>query len=62
MKIKFSTRCLSEFWFSLQDEAEELCLKAVNILIPFAAFFLRESGFSAVATVKWKYRSKVNVK
>uniref|UniRef100_K7FSU2 HAT C-terminal dimerisation domain-containing protein n=1 Tax=Pelodiscus sinensis TaxID=13735 RepID=K7FSU2_PELSI len=52
---------VSEFWIGVQNEYKELSEKAMNILILFATSYLCESGFSAVAAIKSKYRSKVNV-
>jgi hypothetical protein len=33
----------------------------MRIFIPFATTYLCEAGFSAVAVIKNKYRSKINV-
>jgi hypothetical protein len=39
----------------------KVLLKAMRIFIPFATSYLCEAGFSAVAVIKSKYRSKINV-
>jgi len=46
---------------SIKDEYFEVSNKALRILIPFATSYLCEAGFSAVAVLKSKYRSKLNV-
>ncbi|XP_063813110.1 SCAN domain-containing protein 3-like [Pseudophryne corroboree] len=61
LKVKFSSIGLEEFWISIKDEYPILSAKAQQILIPFATTYLCEAGFSAVAVIKSKYRSKINV-
>jgi hypothetical protein len=50
-----------EFWITIRNEYPTLSLKAMRIFIPFATSYLCEAGFSAVAVIKSKYRSKINV-
>jgi hypothetical protein len=52
---------LVEFWITVKSEYTTLSLKAMRIFIPFATCYLCEAGFSAVAAIKSKYRSKINV-
>lgn len=61
LKNKFSAMELTEFWMSVGNEYSLLSVKAQKILIPFATSYLCEAGFSAVAVIKSKYRSKINV-
>lgn len=61
LKSKFASSDLVEFWVSVKNEYPALSLKALRILIPFATSYLCEAGFSAVAVIKSKYRSKINV-
>jgi hypothetical protein len=50
-----------EFWAGVEEEFPHLSRKALNILLPFAASHLCETGFSAVAAIKTKYRSVMNL-
>lgn len=61
LKSKFLSSSLSQFWTSVKQEYPDVANKALHILIPFATSYLCEAGFSAVAVIKTKYRSKVNV-
>lgn len=61
LKLKFVSMELSDFWISVKEEYPLLSCKALRILIPFATSYLCEAGFSAVAVIKSKYRSKINV-
>ena len=46
---------------NLSREYESLYYKAVQVLVPFVMFYLCETGFSALATMKTKYRAKLVV-
>ncbi|XP_063786065.1 protein FAM200A-like [Pseudophryne corroboree] len=61
LKVKFSSMGLEEFWISIKDEYPMLSAKAQQILVSFATTYLCEAGFSAVAVIKSKYCSKINV-
>lgn len=61
LKVKFSSMKLSTFWYSVRKEFPSLSKKALKVLIPFATSYLCESGFSAVAVIKTKYRSRLCV-
>ena len=52
---------LPEFWGRVKNEYPDLCVKAIKFLLPFATSYLCETGFSAVAVIKSRYRSKINV-
>ncbi|GFX89192.1 zinc finger BED domain-containing protein 5 [Trichonephila clavipes] len=47
--------------FEVDDEFSELKTKAFRILLPFSTSYLCETGFSAVAALKTKYRSQLNI-
>ncbi|VVC29319.1 Ribonuclease H-like domain [Cinara cedri] len=49
------------FWNSIKVKYPEVSNKALGILIPFATSYLCEAGFSAVAELKSKYRSRLNM-
>lgn len=60
LKTKFSSMDLTKFWIPIKDEYPLLSDKTQRILIPFSTY-LCEAGFSAVAVIKSKYRTKINV-
>ncbi|XP_075070632.1 protein FAM200A-like isoform X2 [Mixophyes fleayi] len=61
LKLKFIRMGLEEFWISIKDEYPMLSTKAQRMLVPFATTDMCEAGFSAVAVIKSKYCSKINV-
>jgi len=61
LRMKFSSYSLLGFWNNIKDEYPEVSNKALRILIPFATSYWCEAGFSVVAVLKSKYRSKFNV-
>nr|CAH7734517.1 unnamed protein product [Callosobruchus chinensis] len=61
LESKFASSDLVEFWVSVKNEYPALSLKALRILTLFATSYLCKAGFSAVAAIKSKYRSKINV-
>ncbi|VVC25872.1 Hypothetical protein CINCED_3A012173 [Cinara cedri] len=61
LKSKFTNMELTKFWISIKNEYLLVCEKALRVLIPFSTSYLCEAGFSAVAVIKSKYRSKINV-
>ncbi|XP_060846219.1 zinc finger BED domain-containing protein 5-like [Rhopalosiphum padi] len=61
LKSKFTNMELTKFWISIKNEYPLVCEKALRVLIPFSTSYLCEAGFSAVAVIKSKYRSKINV-
>jgi len=61
LKAKSGRTDLMKFWISIKDEYSLLSDKAQRILIPFSTSYLCEAGFSAVAVIKSKHRSKINV-
>lgn len=61
LKSKFKELSLLEFWIHIGKEFPTLSQKALKILIPFATTYLCETGFSALAAIKSKYRSRLNI-
>ncbi|KAL6476274.1 hypothetical protein MHYP_G00147730 [Metynnis hypsauchen] len=61
LRLRFTSQTLSEFWLSVEREYPLLGQKDMGILIPFATSYLCETGFSAVAALKTKYRSQLNI-
>ncbi len=61
MRLKFSSQTLCEFWLGVEREFPLIGQKAVEILLPFATSYLCETGFSAVASLKTRYRSRLNI-
>ncbi len=61
MRLKFPSQTLCEFWLGVEREFPLIGQKAVEILLPFATSYLCETGFSAVASMKTKYRSRLNI-
>ncbi|XP_063902632.1 zinc finger BED domain-containing protein 5-like [Zophobas morio] len=61
IKRQFSNKPLFEFWASLDNEFSALKTRALRILLPFSTSYLCETGFSAMAAMKTKYRSRLNV-
>jgi hypothetical protein len=51
-----------KLWAGIGEEFPHLSRKALNILLPFATSYLCETGFSAVAAIKTKHRSMMNLK
>lgn len=61
LRLWFTSQALSEFWLSVEKQYPLLGQKAIRILLPFATSYLCETGFSAVAALKTKYRSQLNI-
>ncbi|GFX52373.1 zinc finger BED domain-containing protein 5 [Trichonephila clavipes] len=61
IKRQFCNKTLFQFWAEVDDEFSELKTKAFRILLPFSRSYLCETGFSAVAALKTKYRSQLNI-
>ncbi|MBN3315816.1 ZBED5 protein, partial [Atractosteus spatula] len=51
---------LLDFWIQRQSEYPALSLKAVQFLMPFAAIYLYEKGFSALTVIKTKFCNKID--
>ena len=61
LKRKFNLVNLTNLWISLNDEYPALTKKALRILVPFATSYLCEAGFSAMAVIRTKCRSRIDV-
>ncbi|GFX57991.1 zinc finger BED domain-containing protein 5 [Trichonephila clavipes] len=61
IKRQFCNKTLFQFWAEVDDEFSELKTKAFRILLPFSTSYLCETGFYAVAALKTKYRSQLNI-
>ena len=51
----------TKFWISLNDKYPALTKKVLRMFILFATSYLCEAGLSAMAVIKSKYRSRINV-
>ena len=60
-KQGFQNVSLVQFWLNLNSEYNALSSKALKILLPFAPSYLCETGFSALAAMKTKYRARLIV-
>jgi hypothetical protein len=61
LKIQHQSKSLTVFWVGVGREYPWLSRKALKILLPFTTSYLYETGFSAVAAIKMKYRSVMNL-
>ncbi|GFW85421.1 zinc finger BED domain-containing protein 5 [Trichonephila clavipes] len=61
IKRQFCNKTHFQFWAEVDDESSEMKTKAFRILLPFSTSYLCETGFSAVALLKTKYRSQLNI-
>jgi len=58
-KSKFVSS-LTEFWIATKKQHPIVTNKAIRTLISFASSYLCETGFSALADIKTKYRGRLN--
>ncbi|GFU34912.1 zinc finger BED domain-containing protein 5 [Trichonephila clavipes] len=61
IKRQFCNKFLFQLWAEVDDEFSELKTKSFRILLPFSTSYLCETEFSAVAALKTKYRSQLNI-
>ncbi|XP_066482086.1 SCAN domain-containing protein 3-like [Tiliqua scincoides] len=61
LKIRFRSQSLPEFWCQTENEYPVISKRALRVLILFANTYLCETGFSAVAVIKSKYRTNINI-
>ena len=61
LKRKFNSVNLTHFWILVNDEYPALTKKALRVLVPCVTSYLCKAGFSAMAIIKTKYRSRIDV-
>lgn len=61
LKQKFQSEPLVQFWLNRSEEYNTLSSKALQVLLPFVTSYLCETGFSALAAMKSKYRARLVV-
>ncbi|GFY15192.1 SCAN domain-containing protein 3 [Trichonephila clavipes] len=61
IKRQFCNKTLFLFWTKVDNEFSALKTKEFRILLPFSTSYLCETGFSAVAALKAKCRSQLNI-
>ncbi|KAK7158596.1 hypothetical protein R3I94_005049 [Phoxinus phoxinus] len=61
LKQKLAEMPITRFWLSVESEFRQISTKAMKVLIPFTSTYLCECGFSALALIKNKYRSRLQV-
>ena len=55
----FSEENLNDFWLSIVKKNPLISIKAIEILLPFASFWLCKFGFSALTEIKSKKRQRL---
>lgn len=61
LKKIFQSETIFQFWLNRREEYKILSDKAINILLPFVTSYLCETGFSALAAMKPKYRARLAI-
>lgn len=61
LKLKFQEQTLTSFWCNVRNEYTLLAEKALTVLIPFATTYQCEASFAALAVIKSKFRSRLQV-
>jgi len=61
LKKIFQKETLVTFWLNRSEEYNTLSSKAMQVLLPFVTSYLCETGFSALAVMKSKYRARLFV-
>ena len=61
MRLQFQSKTLAAFWIGAEKDYPLLGKRALTILLPFATSYLCEIGSSAVASIKTKYGSKLDI-
>ncbi|KAF7644932.1 hypothetical protein LDENG_00213290 [Lucifuga dentata] len=60
-RLQFNSKTLAAFWIEVEKDYPLLGRKAMTALLPFATSYLCEIGFSAVASIKTKYRARLDI-
>ncbi|XP_069083619.1 zinc finger BED domain-containing protein 5-like [Pleurodeles waltl] len=61
LQMQFNKISLGDFWLAISEEHSGLSKIAVKVLLPFSSSYLCEIGFSSLAVLKTKYRSRLEV-
>ncbi|XP_071399292.1 SCAN domain-containing protein 3-like [Centroberyx affinis] len=61
LRIRFGQGGHVDFWPSVEQEYPELAAVAMQVLLPFPTTYLCESSFSALTSMKTKYRARMEV-
>lgn len=61
LRLRFPSMPLSQFWLEVEKQYPLIGQRGVGVLLPFATSYLCEIGFSAVAALKTKHRSQLNI-
>lgn len=61
LKQKFHNETLVQFWLNRNEAYNTLTSKVIQVLLPFVTSYLCETGFSALAAMKSKYRARLVV-
>jgi len=61
LQNEFKNENLFNFWLKRKDEFKLISSKAIQFLMPFRTSYLCETGFSAMLSIKNKYRSRLNL-
>lgn len=59
LTMEFNQKPLPDVWIALCTEYPALANCAIKTLMPFATTYICESGFSALASLKTKYRHRL---
>ncbi|KAM3861136.1 zinc finger BED domain-containing protein 5-like [Diretmus argenteus] len=60
-RLQLTSKTMAGFWVGVEKDYPLIGQRAVGVLLPFATSHLCEAGFSAVAAIKSKYRSKLDI-
>jgi len=60
-KEDFSNKTVKDFWLCYLSVYPEIANEAAKLLVQFSSTYLCESGFSALAYIKSKYRARLDV-
>lgn len=61
LAMQFESDTLEKYWCSTMKMFPKLSEIALSVLIPFATTYLCESGFSALVSIKTKFRNRLDV-
>uniref|UniRef100_A0A8C4SUX3 Zinc finger BED domain-containing protein 5 n=1 Tax=Erpetoichthys calabaricus TaxID=27687 RepID=A0A8C4SUX3_ERPCA len=61
LKNSFNRKQLTKFWLSVAGNYPCLFDEAIKVLLPFSTSYLCEAGFSAMISIKTKYRNKLDL-